>query len=161
MIREDPIGRYLLHAMSVLPTPFARLVFLASLRDHYTGQYVHEGWAGASSPEAVSAALKQMHGKMFEVVAILPLVDLCREIRNHFESLGEEELQTVNFWLETEPYHEMIPVGYPLLARKLFISQIRLSLEILLKDPDWRQLQESAASRPQLPAPERPLHWIN
>ncbi len=138
MIREDPVSRYLLHAMGVLPTSFARLVFLASMRDHYTGLYLHEGWASASSSEEVDAALGQMHRHVFEIVATLPLLELCREIRRHFESLGEAELRTANFWLETEPYYEMIPAGYPQLARKLFISQVRLALEILVKAPKWR-----------------------
>jgi hypothetical protein len=161
MIREDPVSRYLLHAMSVLPTHFARLVFLASMRDHYTGQYLHEGWAGASSPEEVSAALGQMHRHVFEVVAILPLLDLCKEIRKHFESLGETELRTAKFWLETEPYYEMIPAGYPLLAHKLFISQIRLALEILVRAPKWDRLETSTSSPPLQPDPTHPLHWLN
>ena len=73
MIREDPVSRYLLHAMGVLPTSFARLVFLTSMRDHYTGQYLHEGWASASSSEEVNTALGQMHRHVFEIVATLPL----------------------------------------------------------------------------------------
>jgi hypothetical protein len=161
MIREGPVSRYLLHAMSVLPTPFARLVFLTSMRDHYSGQYLHEGWAGASSPEEVNAALAQMHRHVFEVVAILPLLDLCKEVRRHFDSLGETETRTAKFWLETEPYYEMIPAGYPLLARKLFISQVRLALEILVKAPQWDRLEALTASQPPPPDPARPLHWLN
>jgi hypothetical protein len=161
MIREDPVARYLLHAMSVLPTPFSRLVFLTSLRDQYTGQYVHQGWATISSAEEVSAALGKMHRQVFEIVAVLPLLDLCQEVRKHFDSLGEAELQTASFWLETEPYYEMIPAGYPPLARKLFISQIRLALEVLVKAPKWRYLEASTASPPQLPDPAHPLHWLN
>jgi hypothetical protein len=161
MISEDSVSRYLLHAMSALPTPFARLIFLTSMRDHYTGHYTHEGWATVSSSEEVSAALGQMHRHVFEIVATLPLLELCREIRRHFESLGEAEFPTARFWLETEPFHEMVPAGYPQLARKLFISQIRLALEILVRSPKWSCLEETTSSRPQLPGPERPPHWLN
>ena len=161
MIREDPVSRYLLHAMSVLPTPFARLVFLTSMRDHYTGQYLHEGWASASSSEEVNAALGRMHRQVFEVVTTLSLLEVCKEIRKHFDSLGESELQTANFWLETEPYYEMIPAGYPPLARKLFISHVRLALEILVKAPKWDCLETSVSLPLQLPDPARPLHWLN
>jgi hypothetical protein len=163
MIREDPVSRYLMDAMIALPTPFARLVFLASMRDHYTGKYLHEGWVSVSSPEAVSSALGQMHRQVFELVAIQPLLDLCKEIRKHFESLGEPELGTANFWLETQPYYEMIPAGYPQLAHKLFISQVRLALEILVRAPKWDHLEKetSAASLPPPPDPARPLRWLN
>lgn len=161
MILEGPVSRYLQHAMSVLPTPFARLVFLASMRDHYSGHYLHEGWAGASSPEEVNAALGQMHRQVFEVVATLPLLDLCKEIRKHFDSLGETELRTANFWLETEPYYVMIPAGYPQVARRLFISQVCLALEVLVRAPKWDCLEASASWPPQRPGPERPPHWLN
>jgi hypothetical protein len=161
MIREDPVSRHLLRAMIALPTPFARLIFLTSLRDHYTGQYLHEGWVTISSPEKVSAALGQMHRVVFEVVAILPLLDLCKEIRNHFDSLSEAELRTTKFWLETEPYYQMIPAGYSLPARKLFISQIRLALEILVRAPNWGCLEASTSSPPLQPDPTRPLDWLN
>lgn len=161
MISEDPVSRYLLHAMSSLPTPFARLVFVTSMRDHYTGQYLHEGWAGVSSSEQVNVALRQTHRHVFEIVAVLPLVDLCREIRKHFDSLGEAELRTANFWLETEPYYEMIPAGYPLLARKLFISQVRLALEILVRAPKWDCLEMPTSSPPLPPDPIHPLRWLN
>jgi len=161
MLLEDPVSRYLQHAMSMLPAPFARLVFLTSMRDHYTGHYLHEGWASVSSSEEVNAALTHMHRQVFEAVATLSLLDLCREIRKHFLSLGETELRAANFWLETEPYYEMIPAGYPQLARKLFISQARLALEVLVRAPQWDCLAESASWPPPPPGPARPPHWLN
>jgi hypothetical protein len=161
MIRNDAVSRYLLHAMSVLPTPFSRLIFLTSMRDHYTGQYFHDGWASESSPEEVNTALTKMHRQVFELVASLPLLDLCKEIRGHFDSLGETELRTASFWIETEPYREMIPSGYPDLARKLFISQVKLALEVLVQAPSWNLLEEPVASpHPQLD-PGYPPHWLN
>ena len=160
MIR-NVISRYLLHAMGSLPTPFARLIFLTSTRDHYTGQYFHDGWASESSAEEVSVALGKMHRQVFEAVTSLPLLDLCREIRGHFDSLGEVESRTASFWMETEPYREMVPSGYPELARKLFISQVRLALEVLVQAPNWEQLAELAASpRPPLGPGHQP-HWLN
>ena len=161
MLIGDPVSRYLQHAMSMLPAPFARLVFLTSMRDHYTGHYLHEGWASVSTSEEVNAALTQMHRQVFEAVATLSLLDLCREIREHFHSLGETELRAANFWLETEPYYEMIPARYPQLARKLFISQVRLALEVLVRAPKWDCLEASAAWPPQPPGPARPPHWLN
>ena len=150
-----------MRAMSELSTPFARLVFLASTRDHYTGQYFHDGWASESSPDEVNSALRQMHRQMFEMVTNLPLLDLCREIREHFNSLGEAESRTASFWIETEPYREMVPSGYSELARKLFISQLQLALKVLVQAPNWEQLEESAASRHPPLGPGRPPHWLN
>jgi len=44
-MREKPISRYLQNVLDALPSAFAQLVFLSSLRDPYTGRYLHEGWA--------------------------------------------------------------------------------------------------------------------
>jgi hypothetical protein len=163
MIRGDPVSRYLTDAMSALPTPFARLVYLASMKDHYTAKYLHDGWISVSSPEEVNAVLRQVHRQVFEFVAMQPLLDLCKEVRKHFESLGETEVQTARLWLETEPYYLMIPVGYPPVARKFFISQFRLALEILIHAPKWDRLETetSVASLPPPPDPGHPLHWLN
>jgi hypothetical protein len=161
MLGEDRLSRYLLQAMGALPTPFARLIFLTSLRDQYTGQYQHEGWAEASSPDEVSSSLGKMHREVFEAVAMLPLLDLCQEVRKHFQSLGEEELRTAKFWLETEPYYEMIPAGYPPLARKLFISQVRLALEILVSAPSWERLAAPVSLPPQPLVQGHPPRWLN
>src|ERR1700719_4491993 len=54
MLREKPISRYLQNVLDALPSAFAQLVFLSSLRDPYTGRYLHEGWASVSTPEEVN-----------------------------------------------------------------------------------------------------------
>jgi hypothetical protein len=158
---DDQVSRYVQHALSYLPSPLARLVFLACLRDHYTGHYVHEGWAGVSSPEEINAILRDTHRQVFENIFALSLPDWCRELREHFRSLGEAETRAAKLWLETEPYYEMIPEGYTALPRKMFISQVRLALEVLVRAPNWDYLSAPASLPPQPPAPQRPLRWTN
>jgi hypothetical protein len=161
MLRENPISRYLHNALGSLPSPFAQLVFLASLRDPYTGHYFHEGWASVSSPADVNATLRETHRTVFNSVVDLSLVPLTRELRRHFASLGEAELRVANLWLQTEPYHEMIPEGCPLLSRKFFISQVRLALEVLSQAPGWTYLEEPTASPFPPPGPAPQPRWLN
>ena len=111
MLRENAISRYLQNALGSLPSPFAQLVFLASLRDPYTGHYFHEGWASVSSTGDVNRTLRETHRTVFDSVISLSLVTLTRELRTHFESLGEAELRAAKLWLQTEPFHDMIPEG--------------------------------------------------
>lgn len=161
MLRENAIFRYLDNALGSLPSPFARLVFLSSLRDPYTGHYFHEGWASVSSVGDVNTTLRETHRTVFDSVVDLSLITLTRELRKHFQSLGEAELRTASLWLQTEPFHEMIPEGCPLLSRKFFISQLRLALEVLAKAPNWAYLEEPAASPFPPPGPTPQPRWLN
>ncbi len=162
MLEEKPITRYLHNVLNSLPSPFAQLVFLASLRDPYSGTYLHEGWAAVSSPAEVNLALRETHHDVFESVAGLSLITLSKELRKHFQALGQAELRAANLWLETEPFYEMIPEGCSPLARRFFICQFRLALEVLVQAPDWVCLEEEpSASPPPLPDPIPRPRWIN
>lgn len=151
MIPENTIASYLCNALAYLPSSFAKLVFLTSLRDPYTGRYVHEGWASCSSPDEVHEMLHEAHRIAFQAVLELPLLGMARELRKHFQSLEEAERRAAEVWLELEPYREMIPQGSPEICRRLFISQVRLALELLVHDPEWSCLKEPVSSPLQPP----------
>ena len=161
MLQEHSILRYLHRVFDSLPSPFAQLAFLASLRDPYTGHYLHEGWATVCSREEVNVALRDTHLSVFESVAGLTLVGLSRELRKHFRSIGEAERRAATLWLETEPYYEMIPEGCSSLSRKCFISQVRFALELLVYAPTWEYLVEPTSSLPQPPCLNISAHLVN
>lgn len=161
MFRENGISRYLQNALNSLPSPFAKLVFLASLRDPYTGRYFHEGWASVSSTAEVDLTLRKTHQVVFDLVVNLSLVDVTRELREHFHSLGETELRAANLWVQTAPFHKMIPEGCNLLSRKFFISQLRLALEVLVRAPNWAYLEKPAGAPCPPPDPTPQPHWLN
>ncbi len=149
---EDRLNRQLLLSLGNLPTPFSQLAFLASLRDLYTGQYLHEGWCSLGSTDEVHNTLRRVHGETFEQVAKLRLLEVCRELRRHFESVGKPEEPSARLWLDLEPYREMIPEGCSELERTLFLSQMKAALTILLSAPRWPLLQEPDAWPSQPPA---------
>jgi len=156
MLPGDSLSRYLTQALSSLPGPLASLVFLSSLRDHYNGRYLHEGWASCSSPGEVHEKLRSAHLRVFESLLELPMLEYARELRRHIHSLGEDEARVVALWQEMEPYNEMIPEGSSPVGRQLFMSQLRLALEVLALAPDWRCLQAPAASPLPRPGPLYP-----
>jgi hypothetical protein len=161
MQSAERLERYLSRALDSLEGPLAQLVYLASLRDPYTGRYLHEGWSSVVSADSVHSALRDAHRAAFETTMTLVLPDLSSDLRRHFRALGEQEQRVAKLWLETEPYYEMIPEGCPQLSRRFFISQVRVALEILLLAPDWKFLAEPV-SLPfqQLDPPPQP-HWPN
>jgi hypothetical protein len=140
MSADNLLDRYLSRALESLEGPLAQLIFMTSLRDPYTGLYLHEGWATVSSVEAVHAALTDTHRYIFESVLNLRLPDLYSALRKHFSSLGERESTVAKLWLEMEPFNEMIPAGCSPLIRRFFISQVHFALEVLIQAPsltDW------------------------
>lgn len=153
MPEEDQLLSYLSRALAYVSGPFERLVFLTSLRDHYTGRYIHEGWATCCSTELVHVTVRDAHRAAFDAVLQLPLVAVARDLREHFRSLGEvEELRVACLWLELEPYREMIPEGCPEISRRFFISQLHFALELLTRLPHWPHLEEPNAWPHQPPA---------
>jgi hypothetical protein len=157
----DKLARQLDYSLESLPTPFARLVFLASLRDPYTGQYLHEGWGTIAAVGEIHQALEKAHQEIFSAVVALSLGDFCAELGRHFTSLNQPHVAIAKLWLEIEPYREMIPQGCSPIERALFVAQIRLALEALKRLPEPGGGQEPAASPRQLPDPLPQPRYLN
>src|SRR5438445_3753973 len=109
MARTDPVYRYLYQALESLPDSFARLVFLASLRDAYTGHYLNEAWASVSTPEQVNAALRETHRSVFESVLNLPLITLSRNLRTLLNCLEQTKLSAQKFCWKPARNKTLIP----------------------------------------------------
>lgn len=155
------LRRYVARALNSADGLFARLVFVGSLRDAYSGRYLHEGWSGIASGEEVHATLRNVHHATFASVLRLPLLDLSRELRRHFRSLNQPENETALLWLEIEPFRDLIPQGCLPEWRELFVSQVRIGLKVLQRAPDWTELSEPIASPPPPPDQSLLLQWLN
>jgi hypothetical protein len=160
-VLPEKLARQLDYSLESLPTPFARLVFLASLRDPYTGQYLHEGWGSVATVTDIHQALEKAHREIFSAVVAMPLADVCKELGRHFAALRQPQAEVVKLWLEIEPYREMIPQGCSAVERSLFVAQIRLALEALQRLPELGVVQEEAASQPQPPDPPLQPRYLN
>jgi hypothetical protein len=145
------LKHYLARALNSAGGAFARLIFLGSLRDAYSGRYLHEGWGQVASKEEIHSTLLDAHHAAYLSVLRMPLLDLSKELRRHFRSIHEPEGETVQLWLEAEPFRDLVPRGCSPASRALFISQVRTALEVLRRAPGWRELAEPIASPPTLP----------
>ncbi len=120
-------------SLSHISSPLGKLVFLSSLRDPYTGRYLHEGWVGTASPEEVHEAIREMHVHSFNELLDLDLSTLCAELKQHFESLEGAPHQVAELWLETELFREMVPARRSPVERDFFISQVRTALRAIVR----------------------------
>src|SRR5689334_18306570 len=96
------LERYITRAVDAAETTFEGLAFIGSLRDACTGCYLHEGWAGVATAEEIHAMAADFHNSLFRLVLRLPVTELSKELRHHFEMLEQSEQRVSLLWLETE-----------------------------------------------------------
>lgn len=161
MARVGCLERYIARALGSVETVFEQLIFLGSLRDAYTGRYLHEGWQQTASAEDVHQGLLRAHQASFEAVLRVSLPELSKQLRLHFHSAGQCERETSALWLEAEPFRDLVPQGCPQVLRELFISQVRAALEVLSRLPEWSELAGPAASLRLQPGQSPLPQWTN
>lgn len=131
MNSTERLAVYLDRSLASLPGEFARVVYLASLRDAYSGRYMHEGLATVAALEEVHEVLRQRHAAAFTAVSALPLDGLCSQLEEHFACLGKIPRELARMWLELEPFRDIFPAGSTELEREYFLSQMRTALKVL------------------------------
>jgi len=153
------LEQHLERALEYLPAAFSQLAFLSSVRDSYTGRYLHEGWCSIASREEVHRVLQQTHQGVFDRVLGLPLVEVRRELSEYFRSASEAgpEEAAAQVWLELESHRDMIPQGCSPLDRDLFLSQVRTALEMLVSARESPPPEEQSASK-HPPLDPQPQH---
>lgn len=157
------LEEHLERALESLPAAFSQLAFLASVRDTYTGRYLHEGWYSIASQEEVHRLLRRTHQQVFERVLDLPLAELCRELGEYFRSASETgaEHAAARVWLDLESHRDMIPQGCSPLDRGLFLSQVGAALGMLLIARESPLPGERSASPHPRPDPRLQRHRDN
>ena len=117
--------------LAVIPSAFARLTYLASLRDLSSGRYEHAGLKAVYPAEAVQQALEQCHEEIFERILECSLVEQERDLRAHLETAESGLRVAVGHWRKLEVYRTLLPLESPGYLKELFCSNIRALLEIL------------------------------
>lgn len=156
MTSEERLARQLDRSLAGLPGELGRVVYLASLRDSYSGRYVHEGLASVGDESSVHAALLERHVAAFTNASALSIDSLCEQLLEHFASLSQAPMETAKMWMELEPFREVFPRGASELEREFFLSQMRAALSVLVALKLGVPLEPNALPPPPLGPPLRP-----
>src|ERR1700724_170549 len=117
--------------LAAIPSSFARLTYLASLRDLSSGRYTHSGLTAVYQREAVQQALEQCHEEIFERILESTLEEQGRDLRRYLEAMELGLEVAVAHWRKLEAYRTLLPVEAPDYLKELFCSNIRALLEMI------------------------------
>jgi hypothetical protein len=122
---------FTLTTLAGIPGPFARLTYIASLRDLSSGRYEHAGLAALYPDEALQQALQLCHEQIFERVLETPLSTQLEDLRACLAAMEGGLRAAVSHWSSMESYRVLIPEQSPDYLKELFCSNLRALLEIL------------------------------
>ncbi len=132
--------------LSGIPCDLARLIYLASTRDYNSGIYHHEGLSARHNTEMARDALQAAHRDIFFRLIALSLEELVAELESYVRMSREAPAGFLHAWQELEPYRVAVPMEVDATMVQLFLSNIRLALEILRFRQEQRQAHPPAAS---------------
>ncbi|MBS1867828.1 MAG: hypothetical protein JSS69_18100 [Acidobacteria bacterium] len=118
--------------LNKITIPVERLVYLASLRDYSTGRYYHDGLAMLFSQEVAGEALRREHMETFNELARTPLQILVEQLNYYLNSLNQDHTESLRTWESLEPYRVVAPVGADELTVRIFLSNVRIAVAILV-----------------------------
>ena len=117
-----------LHHLEPLPGNFARLAYLAALRDPSTGIYEEAALLKAYGKEPVHQALSECHEELFERVLELPLAQQQQDLAQYLESQTEANRRNQ---MPGEFLESWIPSQAPEYLKELFRSNLNALFELL------------------------------
>lgn len=132
--------------LSSIQSDLARLIYLASTRDYNSGVYHHEGLSARYGPESTRVALRAAHKDIFYKLIGLSLEELVNELEIYVRISREAPTGFIHTWQELEPYRVAVPMEVDSTMVQLFLSNIRLALEVLRFRQEHRQADPSASS---------------
>jgi len=116
--------------LAALPCALSKLVYLASTRDYNTGEYRHDGLARTFTIETAQEALARCHDAVFRDLTLTSLAELVRDLQTYLHSTQEDQGRILEAWDRLEAYRVLAPAMCGAIERELFVSNVRIALEI-------------------------------
>jgi hypothetical protein len=125
---------FTLTTLAGIPGEFARLTYVASLRDLSSGRYEHAGLAALYPDESIQQALQLCHELIFERILESPLSSQEEDLRSCLAAMQGGLRAAVTHWYSMESYRVLMPEQMPDYLKDLFCSNLRALLEILRQE---------------------------
>lgn len=117
--------------LSLIPTYYGRMVFLAGLRNPDNGDYEYYGCPDHTSRSSVSQGLRRMHEEIFREWVGNTLESKKADIEMYIDGLEIDPADLVDAWLRLTPYKNLVPGSVQGPERQKHISDIEAILGLL------------------------------
>lgn len=134
-------------SLAKLSHDFARLIYVASLRDFSTGEYYHQGLAQSFSESAASAAMAACHDELFYCLALGPLDTFVAQLDRLISSTHRDYYKTLEAWETLGAYNLAIPSRCDETTARLFRSNLKIAMAFL-KSPQFGRQERSQSALP-------------
>ena len=128
---------------------FARLVYLASMRDYNTGEYYHDGLAWQFGEKIAQDALASCHWSVFRRLVLSSFGELVDQLETYASSTHLSRADFVRSWSCLHLYRVVIPRESTAITSHFFSSNLRAALAIL------HSRQVASPPHPQSASPRR------
>jgi hypothetical protein len=118
-----------LHYLEPLNGSFARLAYLASLKNPSTKVYAHDRLSAVYGPKPVGESLAECHEELFERLLEMPLAQQEAELHQFLGTLPEGVQEGIRHCLGR--IEDWIPAEAPGYLKELFRSNLNALLELL------------------------------
>ena len=119
------------HTLSQVPSIFGRLVYLSGLREANSGRYEHHGLALVFGERESDRALKESHNRAMEEWLNYGLEQQKADLDLYLSGLIVDKRTVLDSWLRTMPYRNLPPATIKGPAKKLFLIDLEVLLELL------------------------------
>jgi hypothetical protein len=115
-----------------LPCHFARLAYLASLRNPNTGTYAHHKLELLYANSSVHQVLEKCHEEIFERLLELPLSQQLEDLRIYLKPIPGDPQENIHTCARRKSH--WLPDGSAAYLQKLFSSNLHALCHLLLHD---------------------------
>jgi hypothetical protein len=120
--------------LAQIPNSFARLVYLASLRDVNTGRYQHHGLSQVFGGELADHTLRQAHLRIFAEWLGGNLERQKTDLEEYLSTLDGPVARVLDNWLRLAPFAHFLPAETREVERQLYLSDLHTLLELLRRE---------------------------
>jgi hypothetical protein len=129
--RENPVEVWA-QELSLIPTFYGQLVYLAGLLDPNTGQYEHYTSGADLSANQVSREIKISHEAIFNDWMICSLQAKMADVEAYIAGLDQvDRVDLVDAWLRLTPYKYLVPASIQGPERHRHVSDFEAILGLL------------------------------
>jgi hypothetical protein len=120
------------HTLSAIPSHFGKLAYLASLRDDNSALYRHYGLEKLYQRDECHQALLHTHRLLFYDWLGLTMAEQRGDLLAYLHQLDEDPPTVLRTWKKLEQFGMYPPAETGLGDRRLFVTDLRILLDVLL-----------------------------